>query len=261
MFTFLPLHVAGLYNLNGSKDFESCCLSDYCVTSYTPTLGALLSSQGKSAVPREDVRLLLAAAPEPLTSAVLPAALEETFLISNVAPNKALISSTTAGTVESARYWVSTAEEVIQLLPNASILHLACHGIQDASNPLDSGFIMHDKMMQVKDLIRLNLPNARLAFLSACATAQGDMERPDEALHLAATMLYVGFKSVIGTMWSMGDIDGTVVAETVYNELFAGEDDMLDFDIVPYALDAAVQKLRARGLEPSRWAPYIHIGM
>jgi CHAT domain-containing protein len=221
----------------------------------------LLSSHGKSAVPREDIRLLLAAAPEPFTSAVLPAALEEVALISHVAPNNVLMPSTVDGTVESAQSWVSTAEEVIQLLPNATILHLACHGIQDASNPLDSGFIMHDKMMQVGDLIRLNLPQARLAFLSACETAQGDFERPDEALHLAATMLYAGFKSVIGTMWSMGDIDGPVVAETVYKELFAGDGDTLDFEVVPYALDAAVQRLRTQGLEPSRWAPYIHIGM
>jgi hypothetical protein len=87
------------------------------------------------------------------------------------------------------------------------------------------------------------------------------MERPDEALHLAATMLSVGFKSVIGTMWSMGDIDGPVVAETVYKELFAGEGDILNFNIVPYALDAAVRRLRSQGLEPSRWAPYIHIGV
>jgi hypothetical protein len=62
-------------------------------------------------------------------------------------------------------------------------------------------------------------------------------------------------------MWSMGDIDGPVVAETVYQELFAGNDDGLNFDVVPYALDAAVRKLRNQGLEPSRWATYIHIGM
>jgi CHAT domain-containing protein len=191
----------------------------------------------------------------------LPAALEETIVISNVAPDNVIISSTSDGTSEPTLNCVSTAEEVIHLLPNATILHLACHGVQNTSNPLDSGFIMHDRMMQVGDLIHLNLPNARLAFLSACETAQGDIQRPDEALHLAATMLYAGFKSVIGTMWSMGDIDGPVVAETVYKELFAGEGHILDFDVVPYALDAATRRLRALGLEPSRWAPYIHIGM
>jgi CHAT domain-containing protein len=156
---------------------------------------------------------------------------------------------------------VNTAEEVIRLLPKATILHLACHGNQNTKDPLKSGFILHDKMMEVADLMRLNLPTAYLAFLSACETALGDMERPDEVLHLAATMLYAGFKSVIGTMWSMGDIDGPMVAETVYKEFFACDGETLDFDVVPYALDTAVRKLRAQGLEPSRWAPYIHIGM
>jgi CHAT domain-containing protein len=157
--------------------------------------------------------------------------------------------------------YVETAEEVLRLLPGANILHLACHGIRSATKPLESGFIMRDKMMEVADLMRMNLSNAHLAFLSACETAEGDMERPDEVLHLAATMLYAGFKSVIGTMWSMGDVDGPIVAKTVYTELFASDGDMLDFDVVPYALDTAARKLRAQGLEPSRWAPYIHIGM
>jgi CHAT domain-containing protein len=156
---------------------------------------------------------------------------------------------------------VSTAEDVLQLLPYATILHLACHGLQNARKPLESGFIMHDRMMQVGDLIRLHLPNARFAFLSACETAQGDVDRPDEALHLAATMLYAGFKSVIGTMWSMGDVDGPVIAEIVYRSLFEGESGALDFGVIPYALDTAISKLRNQGLEPSRWAPYIHIGI
>jgi CHAT domain-containing protein len=259
VFSFLPIHAAGLYNSNNGE--SSCCLSDYCVVSYTPTLGALLSCQGRSTTNREDVRILLAAASQPFRSAALPAAREEAVIISNIVPANLLISSATVGITGSTPNCASTADEVLQLLPDATILHLACHGLQNIKNPLKSGFIMHDKMMEVADLIRLNLPSARLAFLSACETAQGDMERPDEALHLAATMLYAGFKSVVGTMWSMGDVDGPIVAETVYRELFGGEGEVLDFDVVPYALDSAVQKLRSYDLEPSRWAPYIHIGM
>jgi CHAT domain-containing protein len=49
--------------------------------------------------------------------------------------------------------------------------------------------------------MKLDLKHAQLAFLSACETAKGDREQPDQAIHLAATMLFVGFKSVIGTMW------------------------------------------------------------
>jgi CHAT domain-containing protein len=256
MFSFLPIHAAGVYGPNQ----DACCLSDYCVISYTPTLSALLSSQYRgTSVRRSETKFLLAAAPDPFMFTNLPAAREEAAAISSIVYSQLLTLPGNANAHTHAFRSVSTADDVLQLLPDATILHLACHGQQNLHEPLKSGFVMQDKMIQVEDLLRLNLPDARLAFLSACETAHGDMERPDEVLHLAATMLYAGFKSVIGTMWSMGDVDGPVVAGMVYGELFAEE--ILDFDVVPYALDAAVQKLRAQGLEPSRWAPYVHIGM
>jgi CHAT domain-containing protein len=260
MLSFLPLHAAGLYD--PTSILNTSCLSDYCVVSYTPTLASLLASRANSNhLRREDIRLLLAAAPDPFISTALPEAQKEAEVISEIVPMHTTISTTPDKSSRSRPVWISTAEDVLQGLPEATILHLACHGVQNATDPAKSGFIMQEKMMKVADLIHMNLPKARLAFLSACETAQGDMERPDEALHLAATMLYAGFKSVVGTMWSMDDVDGPTVAKKVYEELFAGDGEMLDFDVVPYALDAAVRKLRAQGLEPSRWAPYIHIGM
>jgi CHAT domain-containing protein len=38
-------------------------------------------------------------------------------------------------------------------------------------------------------------------YLSACETAKGDAEQPDQVVHLAATMLFAGFKNVVATMW------------------------------------------------------------
>jgi CHAT domain-containing protein len=60
---------------------------------------------------------------------------------------------------------------------------------------------MRDELLTVSSLMSLNLPDAFLAILSACETAKGDTSQPDQAVHLAATMLYIGFKSVVGTMW------------------------------------------------------------
>ena len=40
-----------------------------------------------------------------------------------------------------------------------------------------------------------------LAFLSACGTAQGDVDMPDEAMHLAATLMFAGTRSVVATLW------------------------------------------------------------
>lgn len=59
----------------------------------------------------------------------------------------------------------------------------------------------------------------------------------------------------------MGDADGPIIAKMLYGELFAGDSAYLDPEAVPYALDAAVQELRAKGLHPSRWASFVHVGI
>jgi hypothetical protein len=55
-----------------------------------------------------------------------------------------------------------------------TILHLACHGLQHAEDPLKSGFVMQDGVLTIEQLMPLPLPHAFLAFLSACETAKGD---------------------------------------------------------------------------------------
>jgi hypothetical protein len=61
----------------------------------------------------------------------------------------------------------------------------------------------------------------------------------------------------------MGDLDGPVIAETIYSSLFNTDNDseFLNPDDIPYALDEAVQKLRQSHHDPSLWATYIHIGI
>lgn len=78
--------------------------------------------------------------------------------------------------------------------------------------------------------------------MSACKTAQGDAKQPEQAIHLAATMLFVGFQTVIGTMWTMRDHDGPFVARVVYEHLFNNNSEQLDHNVIPYALDDAVQQ-------------------
>jgi CHAT domain-containing protein len=84
---------------------------------------------------------------------------------------------------------------------SASVLHLACHGCQDHDNPLNSGFELQDGRLTLGDLMRVDTPHAQLAYLSACQSAGMDASRPDESLNLAGAMLFVGFKSIIATMW------------------------------------------------------------
>jgi hypothetical protein len=56
----------------------------------------------------------------------------------------------------------------------------------------------------------------------------------------------------------MGDVDGPLVANTVYQEFFKNKS--LDLAVIPYALDDAAQLLRRQGVPAVRWATFIHIG-
>jgi hypothetical protein len=56
---------------------------------------------------------------------------------------------------------------------------------------------------------------------------------------------------------------GPIITESIYSSVFSPkkQSEFMNPDDVPYALDEAVQKLRATGLDPSLWATYIHIGV
>jgi hypothetical protein len=59
----------------------------------------------------------------------------------------------------------------------------------------------------------------------------------------------------------MEDVDGPMIAESVYKDIFGSDGDYISPDDVAYALDTAVQRLRRLHPDPSRWAPYVHLGM
>ena len=86
-------------------------------------------------------------------------------------------------------------------MSDSSVVHFACHANQDLIQPDDSCFFLHGGPLKMSQIYSQQIPNAALAFLSACKTATGDETVPDEAMHLAASLLHSGFRIVIGTMW------------------------------------------------------------
>jgi CHAT domain-containing protein len=179
----LPLHAAGIYT-----GFERISCSDYCVISYTPSLTALLNAQCTSVpIRRASADTLLVVVQHPFQGSTLPMVAEEASIVRRLVPSKVVEASNCTDALENVR--------------SASILHMACHGSQNHSNALQSGFTLEDGLLTVSKLMELELSNAFLAILSACETAKGDASQPDQAIHLAATMLFAGFKSVVATMW------------------------------------------------------------
>jgi CHAT domain-containing protein len=249
------------------------CCSDFVVSSYTPTISALLRAQ-KSAAPirSADVKMLLVGedCAANLRMGKLWNVPKELACVEFIATTKQF-----GHTVESIPS-AATVERVTDRIKPANFVHLACHGIQDPTKALESGFFLRDGMLTISKLMELELDQPWFAYLSACETAKGDAEQPDQVIHLAAAMLFAGFKSVVATMWSvelskcvvmaklmqvhraMGDEDGPALAEWFYEELMSNE--TIDADAVAYALDGAVRKLREKGPSPKRWAQFIHLG-
>jgi CHAT domain-containing protein len=95
----------------------------------------------------------------------------------------------------------TTSARLVVSLQAANFVHLACHGIQHSSEPHKSEFSLSSGSLTVSQLMAIDLKDAFFAFLSACETAKGDRKHADEVVHLAATMLFAGFKSVVATMW------------------------------------------------------------
>jgi CHAT domain-containing protein len=90
---------------------------------------------------------------------------------------------------------------VLSDLQAISIAHFACHGQQNTERPLESALLFQDGQLKVSQIMQQPMPNASLAFLSACETAMGDENLPDEVIHLGATLLFAGFRGVVATMW------------------------------------------------------------
>ncbi|KAK0473388.1 CHAT domain-containing protein [Armillaria novae-zelandiae] len=260
-YAFLPLHAAGL-RFTGP---DSECTLDYVVSSYTPTIAALLRAQELSGHISESTNIKVLAVAQPTTPGhtSLPNTGKEIHALESILPCDSLIRlRDNVGPKLAQTNSNVTVSQVVEQLPDASILHLACHGHQDQDTPLNSGFALQDGSLTVRKLFEMQIPHARLAFLSACSTAAGHERLPDEPIHLGTTMLFAGFPNIIATLWSMGDKDGPDVARNVHTCLFdcSLHTWHLDGDSIAYALDEAIRNLIDRGVDPSRWATYIHIG-
>lgn len=110
----------------------------------------------------------------------------------------------------------ATHDAVTSALPDHDCVHFACHGYSDLDNPSASYLLLADRPLSVTDLTHMRLPNAELAFLSACTTARAGTALPDEPIHLAAACQLAGYRHVIASLWPISDTDTVWLAETFY---------------------------------------------
>ena len=200
--TRLPLHAAGIYDLHVPTDSRPR-VYDYVVSSYTPSLTALMRSLQSANARLVNPKVLIVTQPATPGYSSLSGTHDERRRLETVLP-------------ESQRTLLDDKDATVQRTLSAMCehpwIHLACHGFQKPENPIVSTFALYDKPPteppSLSALTGTESTNAELVFLSAYQTAVGD-----------ETALAVGFRGVTGTMWSIWADDAPTVVEASYVDL------------------------------------------
>ncbi|ORY10983.1 CHAT domain-domain-containing protein, partial [Clohesyomyces aquaticus] len=266
----LPIHAAGSSWDNGRENTAS-----HVISSYAPTFQALEASQAKAT--RSNVRaarkVLAVAMPE--TTGWKPLSIR-----SEVERLRGLVRSQLFS-LEGER---ASKEAVLKHLGDAAVVYFGCHADSNAENPSGGGFYLRDgpdgkpEKLTVRDLARINLPQARLAYLSACSTAENlSQQLRDEVIHLASTLQLVGIPSVVGTMWAADDKTANQVSRLFFEHVveqekhladLGSENGQVDYALAIHEATWLVRQGRAGGGRRRRnasdnvtaWGPFIHIG-
>ncbi|KAG1732254.1 CHAT domain-containing protein [Suillus paluster] len=252
-FTSIPLHAAHPSRTMADGSGRELCLEDIYICSYTPTLSALIRAR-QAMKTRETPSFVAIGQSEPGAGQgkVLAAVDSELELVHKLVPPNVKFTNISGHE--------ATQAGALEALRRNTWVHLACHGKQDREQPYNSRFAMRDKPLTLLDIMENNAPQAEFAFLSACHTAVGDEQTPDEAIHLAAGLQFSGFKSVIGTLWVVDDAVAKHVVEAFYGNMFKdSKEGVVDCTKAARALNHATYTVKKVPLEQR--IVFIHIGV
>ncbi|KIK36645.1 hypothetical protein CY34DRAFT_811139 [Suillus luteus UH-Slu-Lm8-n1] len=252
-FTSIPLHAANPFLTKPDRSKEQC-LEDLYICSYTPTLSALVRSR-QTMKKRVDPSFVAIGQGQPGAGKgkALLAVDSELELVRKLVPATAS-RTTISGDA-------ATRAGALDALEANTWVHLACHGKQDSEQPYHSHFVMRDEHLTLLDIMERDIPHAEFAFLSACHTAVGDEETPDEVVHLAAGLQFSGFKSVVGTLWEVDDSVAKHVVEAFYKYMFhLKEEGVMDCTKAAWALNCATHSVKTKVPLEQRMV-FVHIGV
>ena len=257
-FTILPFHAAGPHR----KALKN--LLDIYVSSYAPSLSALIRARDRVRVQREarnasgtahGISFAAVGQAKPSKDTKLSDLPQVGLEIHRIQHETGMPPDVTFESVTDA---AATIDGTVQAFRDHRWVHVACHGAQHATKPFESWFAMGDGKLTLMRISQERYTNSEFAFLSACHTALGDASTPDEVLHLAAGMQFAGFNGVIGTLWKVDDAVAHQVVTRFYREMFKRP--VIDFEYAATALNTAVvESVEEVSLE--KRIVFVHIGI
>lgn len=238
---FLPLHAAGHHDVPGKS------VLDRVVSSYVTTLHDLYPGWQAGAVDRTPLLVAMANTPE---RRALDGVDREVSAFADHFPTGRRLCDAHA-----------TRAAVLAAIRDCAWAHFACHAEAVMTDPSAARLLLHDGPATVAELRSVQADQGRgaLALLLACETVRTAGSLTEEGISLASAMQIVGFRNVIGTMWTIDDEAAADAAVTLYEQLAgAGE---LTSTAVALALHHTVRQARvAYPHAPLRWAGLVHVG-
>lgn len=232
----VPTGLVGLVPLHSLQiTADRTTLDDIAEVHLAPSLAVYFASRRRAArpIPRVLVGIADTDPEQPL-----PGSRGELAVI---AAQPGWASATVAVGAEATLDWLASHA------PNASHLHLACHGSNDLADPDGSHLVLgRGTRLTVPALIHGIPLRARIAVASACQSAHFDTAVvPDEQIGLATGLLQAGAACAVVSLWPVSD-EATALLMTRFYELLCPESDCQPHEQAPQpALRQARLWLRA----------------
>lgn len=145
---------------------------------------------------------------------------------------------------------------------DAGLIHLACHGVFGARNPMQTRLRFSDGWITVREVLGLSLPGS-VVVLSGCETGRAGVERGGEAYGLGRALLAAGASAVVMSLWPVHDRTTRTLMESLYQGVrrvyLSGETVGRGMGVASHLANAQ-RGLIARGEHPAMWAPFIMMG-
>ncbi|MBE9374960.1 CHAT domain-containing protein [Saccharopolyspora sp. HNM0983] len=233
---FLPLHAAQ------ARTGE--CVLERVVSSYTPTLGALLRARER---------------PMPDSGAALVAA-GSAQQIGRELPRQNQVLAQYWPQAEIKSVEAATAPDVLRDLPRHPWLHVCEPSSQFPAQPAAGVLLERDAPQRSLGLVELGqvpLEDAEFAYLGQCATAAD--ETSPAGISLAGALSFAGFAHALGTLWEVDEHSAVRVPAGLYETTY--HDGEFDTARTAFALHHVTRALRNEAPEAScAWAAHVHAG-
>jgi CHAT domain-containing protein len=149
-----------------------------------------------------------------------------------------------------------TKAAIVQKMPQASIIHLATHGLLDNLNGLSSAIALtpsgtDDGLLTAEEIFDMKL-QANLVVLSACNTGEGRITG-DGVIGLSRSLISAGVPSVIVSLWRVPDAPTAELMQSFYQNL-------LNNPNKAQALRQAMLTTMKTHSNPRDWAAFTLIG-